>query len=99
MIFGLLLAPTPYLFATVAVVPIPDSLSNHTELQADGTKTGPLPGGLDKFLKKNSNGSLKIKEAVKLGKALFYDQQLGSDGWLVPVVISIVERIAGLKIR
>ena len=51
VIIGLLLAPTPYLFATVAVVPIPDSLSTHTKVQADGTKTGPLPAGLDKFLK------------------------------------------------
>lgn len=51
-IFGLLLAPAPYLLAQVVVEPIPGSLSNHTVIQADGTKTAPLPAGLSKFLKK-----------------------------------------------
>jgi len=48
--------------------------------ESDGTRHTSLSPDLDKFLKKNPDGSLKWKEAVKLGKALFWDTQVGSDG-------------------
>ncbi len=49
-------------------------------MELDGTIHGSLSPDLDKFLQKNSDGSLKWKEAVKLGKAMFWDMQIGSDG-------------------
>ncbi|MDA0739136.1 MAG: hypothetical protein O2999_08070 [Nitrospirae bacterium] len=80
LLLGMLLAPVPYLLAQVVEVPIiPGSLKEHMVVQQDGTRTAPLASGLKHFLISGPKG-LKYKQAVQVGKALYWDQQLGSDG-------------------